>query len=150
MSGRVKPHKVPAEGARVSGKKVVPKRKRSVYGAPLGEQPTIVWGFSFVDLGGQWSWANVGTDAKRVLKYVRSIESMKPGEVFGSKNKMIPIGNLCADARSRLASIKLDDLDGLWELRVSGPSRIWGHRTEHVYYPIWWDPLHTVCPSKKK
>lgn len=33
---------------------------------------------------------------------------------------------------------------------VLGLERIWGHRWDHVFYPIWWDPKHEVCPSTKK
>lgn len=140
--------RVPRPGANVTGEK---RPKRAVAGSPLADDPTVVWGLSFVDLDGPWGWNRVAGNAlKRVLRFLCDLESMRPGEVFGPKHKLIPVAKLAGDAQKRLQEIELDDLDGLWELRLSGRGRIWGHRKEHVFYPVWWDPEHEVCPSTKK
>lgn len=69
------------------------------------------------------------------------------GEIRGDKHKFIPSENLCTEARRRLVDIAQDDADGLYELRLSGTERVWGHRIEDVCHLVWWDPDHTVCPS---
>jgi hypothetical protein len=81
---------------------------------------------------------------------MHGLESMRPTEIFGRRSKFIPLDAICPDAYKRLETLKLDDRDGLWELRVSGLERIWGDRQQHVFYPVWWDPLHEVCPATKK
>jgi len=46
--------------------------------------------------------------------------------------------------------LELDDTTELYELHISGLKRVWGLRHEPAFWPLWWDPEHTVCPSKKK
>jgi hypothetical protein len=137
----------------VLGAKVQPKKqpKRGVAGKPNSKDPTVIWGFSFVDLGGPWGWSKIEPKVLgHVLGFFHNLEALRPSEVFGSRHKRVEPDALCPEAKRRLGEIELDDLDCLWELRVSGLERIWGHRDGHVFYPIWWDPLHEVCPSKKK
>ncbi len=62
----------------------------------------------------------------------------------------VDIGGLCAKAQKQLQKLKLDDHDQLWSLRLTGQIRLWGVRMEGVFYVLWWDPEHAVCPSKKK
>jgi len=143
-----KKKKQPVLGADVQATK---RPKRATVGKPTSDDPTVIWGFSFVDLGGRWGWSKIDPKVLvHVLKFFHQLEALRPGEVFGSRHKRVELGALCSEANKRLAKIELDDLDCLWELRVSGLERIWGHRDGHVFYPIWWDPLHEVCPSKKK
>ena len=76
---------------------------------------------------------------------------MKDGEFFGRAGiKNIKIDSLCKEAQNRLIELRFDDLDELWEFRLSGKERIWGTRFGAVIDLIWWDPNHEVCPSKKK
>jgi hypothetical protein len=143
-----KKRKKPVVGADV---KAVKRPKRAVAGKPLAEDPTVIWGLSYVDLIGPWGWSKVAVEAlDHVLRFMHSLEAMRPGEVFGPRNKRVALGTLCPEARKRLEELELDDLDALWELRVSGRERIWGHRDANVFYPIWWDPRHEVCPSSKR
>jgi len=140
--------KRPKAGAKVDPKK---QPKRLPAGTPTSEDPTIIWGLSFVDLDGPWGWRKIAvTSLERVLGFMHRLESCRPGEVSGRTLKHIPFENLCAKARKRLGELELDDLDGVWELRVTGLERIWSIRRGHVFYPIWWDPLHEVCPSTKR
>lgn len=148
MSKGKKQKKQPKAGAKVAAKK---RPKRIPAGKPTSEAPTVIWGTSFVDLDGPWGWSKIEVNAlAHVLKFLHNLEACLPVEVFGSKHKRIPLGSLCSEARKRLAELELDDFDALWELRVTGQERIWGHRDDHVFYPIWWDPLHEVCPSTKR
>lgn len=137
----------------VLGAKVKPKKqpKRAVIGQPTSGDPTIIWGFSYVDLDGPWGWSKINPKVlEHVLEFMHNLEALHPNEVFGPRHKRVELASLCSAANKRLTEIELDDLDCLWELRVSGLERIWGHRNAHVFYPIWWDPLHEVCPSPKR
>jgi len=145
---RNKKDKTPKAGAKVDPRKIP---QRAVFGKPTSENPTVIWGLSYVDLGGKWGWAKIDVKVlDRVLKFMHNMEGMLPTEVFGARHKRVEIDALCSEAKKRLTEIQLDDLDALWELRVSGQERIWGHRDDHVFYPVWWDPLHGVCPLTKK
>jgi hypothetical protein len=140
--------KNPVAGAKVKVKK---RPKRAPLGDPLASEPTTTFGLSLVDLGGPWGWSRIEVGVlDRVLKFMHGLESMRPTEIFGRRSKFIPLDAICPDAYKRLETLKLDDRDGLWELRVSGLERIWGDRQQHVFYPVWWDPLHEVCPATKK
>jgi hypothetical protein len=122
--------------------------KRPVPGADVSSSDaTLVWRFSLVDLEGRWGWSDVEVDhAEALVKRCAGWEGMREGELFGKGgNKYIGLNSLCPEAQKRLQVIELDDHDRLWELRLSGKQRIWGIRREHVFYPVWWDPEHTVC-----
>lgn len=148
MSGGKKKPKKPVLGAAVKAEK---RPKRAVVGKPRADDPTMIFGFSYVDLGGRWGWAKIRPEVLgHVLDFMQKFEALKPTEAFGSRHKRIELPSLCPDANKRLHQIELDDLDCIWELRLSGLERVWGHRDGHVFYPIWWDPLHEVCPSPKK
>jgi hypothetical protein len=134
----------------VAGTKPNP-RKRPVAGAHVGDKKTVVWGLDYLDMEGEWGWVHCQANSiPQILKFMRNLERCVHTDVFGARHKFIKLDAICPAAQKRLTEIELDDLDGIWELRVSGQKRIWGHRVEHVFYPIWWDPLHTVCPSNKK
>lgn len=146
--GKAGKPKQPVLGAKVEAEK---RPKRAAVGDPRAEDPTLIWGFSFVDLGGRWGWSKIlATALPHVLEFLHNLEALKPGEVFGRTHKRVELSALCPEARKRLREIELDDQDCLWELHVNGLERIWGIRFGHVFYPVWWDPLHEVCPSKKK
>ena len=112
----------------------------------------LVWRFSMVDFDGPWGWSNLAADfAKRLCEKCTGWESMHEGELFGQGgNKRIPAESMCSEAQKRLTELDLDDHGALWELRLSGEPRVWGLRSGHIFYPVWWDPGHSVCPSKKK
>jgi hypothetical protein len=104
-----------------------------------------------LDEGGPWGWAKADPQKLGELREkLSNFETMAWNEVFrsGSKNKRIPVEHLCPDAQRRLEKRRLDDVEELYELRIAGKPRIWGIRQDAVYYLLWWDPEHTVCPSQ--
>jgi hypothetical protein len=73
---------------------------------------------------------------------------MTLGELLSDAGcKPIPVESFSPEAKKRLKEIDLDDYDGLWELRVSGKPRVWGILNHNIFYLVWWDPDHKVCPS---
>jgi hypothetical protein len=62
----------------------------------------------------------------------------------------IDIGAFDRDGQTRLGEIFEDDVASLWELHLGGLPRLWGIRDRDMYYFVWWDPNHLVCPSHKR
>jgi len=54
-------------------------------------------------------------------------------------NHFVPVDQLCKEARDRLAELRLDEVDGLTSLRLSGTERVWGIREYNVLMILWWD-----------
>ena len=111
-----------------------------------------MWGLSYIDLDGPWGWNRLDLSAaKAILTKVNGWATMRQSELLRPGGKQcIPLHKLSPEAQRRLEELKLDDLDGLWELRLAGKQRIWGHREGHVFYLMWWDPEHTVCPTSRR
>ncbi len=104
-----------------------------------------------LDWDGPWGWTDLELDKLReVVDKLSGWECLDHNAVFGaSGNKPISVTNIVREAQRRLVELTYDDLDGLWELRLSGPERVWGKRDRHLFFPIWWDPRHEVCPSRR-
>jgi hypothetical protein len=127
---------------------LVEKRPRAA-AIPRDATERIVWRLARMDLDGKWGWRRLDiAHLERVVQQLKGFEGMTVGELFNrSGNKPIPATNICKEARDRLVEIQADDLDELWELRLTGKNRVWGTRSGHIYQVLWWDPDHTVCPS---
>jgi hypothetical protein len=137
----------PVAGAEVSRK----KRPISTPARDDGDA-NLVFGLQLLDHDGPYAWAGISSEhTKLIAEACRGWESMRPEEVFAAGgNKPIPFERLCPTAQARLRQIDLEEYDGLWELRVSAKRRIWGIRKRHVFYIVWWDPEHEVCPSSRR
>lgn len=146
QGGEPRGRKRPAVAAR-------PEAARRPHLAPTaGDHATLAWRIGTVDRNGPWGWDKV-TQSELVAIHERCAdwETMRQGEFFGpGGNKLIPTDHLCPRARARLEELELDDVDGLWELRVGGQPRVWGFRLDNVFRFLWWDPRHEVCPSTKR
>lgn len=107
-----------------------------------------------MDKEGAWGWQHISVQRLfHVQEKLMGYERKTWDEAYnnrGSGLKHIPIDNLPGKARKRLEKLKLDDVDGLWEFRLSGLERVWGVRMGNVCYLLWWDPDHKVFPSTKR
>ena len=65
----------------------------------------------------------------------------------GALHKFIPSAHLCPAAQRRLLDLRLDEFDELFRFRLGNLERLWGVIHLDVFYPVWWDPEHKVCPS---
>lgn len=127
--------------------------KRPTFEADPTARPDdrIAWRFARLDLHGKWGWSALGEDANAVLAKLRNFESLTLGELMRLEGStQIGTEDLPAPAQKRLVDTGHDDLDAVWELRLTGKQRIWGAIDRAVFYLLWWDPEHTVYPSKKK
>jgi hypothetical protein len=85
-----------------------------------------------------------------IRRKLAHFESMTWADILvaGKKqNHTVSRDQLCADAQQRLIAMRLEDVDGLVSLHLSGVSRVWGYLSAGILTLLWWDPEHKVCPS---
>ena len=65
-----------------------------------------------------------------------------------TKHHSVQISKLIPEARRRLETLRLDDIDELFSIRISGKIRLWGIRKKSYFQALWFDLKHEICPSK--
>lgn len=130
------------------------KKPRIASWLPDTMQQNPSWQLNILDLEGPWGWSNIDKTifANEVLPKIQHLESMSWNEIVKKKknNHSVGLDCLIKKARKRLSELKLEDIDELFSLRLSGKNRIYGIRDMSVLKILWWDPEHEVCPSPKK
>lgn len=119
-----------------------------------------MWRLAFLDLhhDGDWSWG-LGEDAlRKIVAFLQEMERLTWTEIRaqltggnrrrGPKHKFIPAAHLCPAAQQRLLNLQLDEFDELFRFRLGNMERLWGVVHQEVFYPVWWDADHKVCPGK--
>lgn len=114
----------------------------------------LVWRLAWLDEGGPWAPTRIEPAQMAVLmRKMVAYESMTIGEIFapGSEHgKAYDVSELPSAASKRISEIKRDDEALIHRLRCSAKRRLYGILREHVFHVLWWDPEHTVWPSKKR
>jgi hypothetical protein len=110
------------------------------------------WCFKHMDWGGPFSWQQCAEwqDVFTKLKDFQD-KSLAGKEAKGSHKIETP--NLSSDAKKRLESLQLDDIDAVFSFRLTGKCRVFGiNGTKHgwLIHLLWFDPGHLVCPSELK
>jgi hypothetical protein len=78
------------------------------------------------------------------------INSSNGGRTHGSNNHWIDITKLIPEAQHRLKELHLyEDSQHIYSLRLSGKERLFGMIEEGVFYIIWYDQNHEICPCVK-
>lgn len=88
---------------------------------------------------------------------LKNLESMKwfelENEKFGSKGKSkhhwVDVKSLIKPAQSRLNALKLDDVEKIFSIRLTGTQRVWGIRDYNYFKMLWFDFDHEICPSNR-
>lgn len=84
---------------------------------------------------------------------IKNFENKRWKEILsdeGKRNHEVSVSQICKDAQNRLSQIDLEDVEKLVSLRLTGRQRLWGIRSESFFRVLWWDPNHSVYPSKLK
>jgi len=101
-----------------------------------------------------YGWHEVGsTKLQEIQQKLSSFEAMTWNEILVTakkQNHSVPCEDLCKKAQDRLAELRLDDVDELVSLHLSGRERVWGIRSHNVLTALWWGSDHSICPSLKK
>lgn len=112
----------------------------------------IAWRFCHVDSGGPWSFGHL-TFAE-IMDKLASFESMTIHELFSKgeePGKHYEVAALPTKvARDRLEELQLSDMTRISRLRLSGKERLYGFLEDNCFHIVWWDPEHTVWPSRPR
>jgi hypothetical protein len=138
--------------------KECPKRLQGVADDLDGQHPT--WRLCLLDREHTdgWSWQVTEADIVMIVDFLSEMErltwkeiraQLTGGQRRGAKHKFIPVTSLCPIAQRRLIELELDEFEQMFRFRLGNMGRLWGVIAEddHVFYPVWWDPGHKVCPS---
>ncbi len=106
-----------------------------------------------------WGWDLLRADefVDILTKQLCHFETMTWDEILkasggrnqGNNHHNIEIDKCCKDAQNRLMQLKLDDIDQLFSLRLTGKFRLWGIKEGQVLRFIWIDKEHTVYPTTR-
>lgn len=113
----------------------------------------IVWDVSRIDDGGKWGWRRINCSFffKEIWRKMRNFESTTWAEIEGDTHHMIPVSRIIKSAQKRLQELGHDDQDSLASFHINGKQRLWAiRRSVNIFYLLWWDPKHEICPSSKK
>lgn len=108
-----------------------------------------VWRMEMCD---PFGWHEIdATTLLLIYERLKNFETMALGKIIGpTGSHMVPVYKLCKEARDRIQELRLDDIEELLSLRVTGVQRIWGILDSNIVTLLWWDPDHLVCPSLLK
>lgn len=146
MANKKKPDKRPRVAQEPQPKKQPRALEPTVHGGPLA------WRFSACDRAGAWAWTDleIPNKYKEVMEKLHQFETKNWNDIIRGGSHPIAINDLARDARTRLRDIKQDDVDELMSFKLTGKNRVWCIKDRNIMKVLWWDPDHTVCPSKKK
>ncbi|WP_329220603.1 hypothetical protein [Streptomyces microflavus] len=140
-----------------------PRRLRGVATPGELDEQHPVWRTSLLDRehAGSWSWEITDVTLLKIITLLSDMERLTWREIRqqqtggnrrrGAKHKPIPRDHLCKEAQERLEELQLDDFEELFRFRTGNMERLWGVLSgdnPKVFYPIWWDADHLVCPTK--
>ncbi len=129
------------------------KHPKNEFSSTNYKKETPVWLVRTLDNDGPWNWNKLnGNEFKdTILERIKNFETMTIKKIIDNTGShSIPITDLIKTAQKRLDTIKQNDLDELFSLRVSGKKRIWCIQSGNRFSFLWWDPEHEVCPSNKR
>jgi hypothetical protein len=110
-----------------------------------------VWRLGRLDFDGPWCPKKmVEAPLLEVVQKLGQIETMSWVQIDSAGSHFIGVHKIIKDAKTRLVELKMDDLEELYSLRLTGIQRLWGIRERNVFRALWWDPGHEICPSVKK
>jgi hypothetical protein len=109
------------------------------------------WCFALADTAGPFRWQGiVPAHLVDLLHHLKSFQSMTWKQIKDAGSHNVELSMASAEACKRIAEIKLDDLDELFSLRVTGRRRVIGVLNGARFSFLWWDPDHAVFPSRLK
>lgn len=128
----------------------------AVVGTPDYDDPrTPLFSFEYADreYNGAWSWPD-GADAGHLLRFLVEVSQSSWARIHlavwdhgGRRHHEQEIGDLCPQAQARISELGHDQrFDYMYRFGVTKRKRLWGFAELGVYYVLWWDPEHQVCP----
>lgn len=118
-----------------------------------------VWSFKFADFEHDcWKVEHEDFVSKSILKKLKDFEGMtwqeidsaSGGKTKGTNNHFISFKEMIKDAQNRARELKLLEYEELYSLRLGGRNRLYGILNNGIFYIVWYDYDHSICPSTKK
>ena len=109
------------------------------------------WCFSKCDFQHEkWSLQKAPILEEIIPKLIM-FESRTWGEIVSDKkhNHWIDVEEFSKPAQERMMELNLY-YDSLFSLRLTGKLRLFGYIENGVFYIIWYDPEHEICPATLK
>jgi hypothetical protein len=137
------------------------RRQETVVQGPDDGDHVPKFSFRYADRGhnGAWGWPG-GDSAAEVLNFLCDMSQLTWNEIKNQrtggkdrhkKHHHQAVDAVCAEAQRRFAELRLDEVfEEFFRFRLGGQKRLWGFVVASVYYVVWWDPDHQVCPSEKR
>jgi len=162
-AGKKHPQRQQSGGGRKRlGPATAPTKAKTVGAAgaapePIDDKP-FRWSAGALDHGfeGEWDWSLRGREALNLLSVLEGMGQLTWREVKAlethSEHKTHrlhhsqPVESICASAQRRLDDLELQ-LTEVFRLRHGNMLRIWGYVQGAVFYILWFDRNHRVCPS---
>jgi hypothetical protein len=122
-----------------------------------GDRPHFSFRYADRTSNESWVFKPDGEDASELFEFMCQMAELTWREIEGQrsgahrKHHDQPIASIAPKARGYIAKQKLDETfgDTIFRFRLSGKKRLWGFRDGHVFYVVWWDAKHRVCPTEK-
>jgi len=109
------------------------------------------WSFQLLDHDGPFGWHRLHiSDVPALCTRLAELEKHSWTSISsGTGSHFIDSAQIVADARKRLIELKLDShMDEIYSIRICGKQRVYGINNNNIFYFLWWDPEHEICPGK--
>ena len=123
-------------------------------------ESTIAWRIRLLDrVHDEWGWHLPKDSDKehtiwsRIHNALKSYETMSWATIDKKHScHSWSVTDLPKKAQEGLLrqGLKLEQLEGLYQLAVGSKGRIFGIRDRNLFSILWWDSEHTVFPTEKK
>jgi hypothetical protein len=107
----------------------------------------------FEDAGPVCNWSDCSANFTRAIEVLKLLQrdsnatvESKRNHYHRDKSTLVKNAVQWIDDRPALKQLK----DYLWAFRSDGTHRIWGILSDGVFYVLWNDPEHKICPVEKK
>jgi hypothetical protein len=142
----------------------VPARrpKTAPQAAQSSQDSKPLFSFRYADRASKatYGFKPAGDDATALLDFMCDMAQSTWAEIEGmrtggrkrhKKHHDQPIDSLAKNAQDHIGKHRLDEMfgDAIFRFRVSGETRLWGFRARRIFYVVWWDSKHHVCPTEK-
>lgn len=135
---------------KIAGAITPPDGGKSPRGIPMVDDCCPNFRIGKMDKGGDWGWdAFESCHIQEFLGHLLDSQKLSWNELRQGRSHLVSVANIIPEAKKRLRTLEADDLDELYSWRISGKKRVWGIKENNIFWLLWWDPEHKICPSLK-